>query len=168
MRVPILILLLALALPAAARAAERPTEPFRAEHVELREHLRHIDEAVESLGTLAPEQRAKRMAWITAFLDEHVLAHAGWEERVLYPLVDARTTSGKHPFTETMRYEHGVVGRWLGELKTLRDAAPFARVAHRLLGLLAAHFEEEEEVLLPVLDGSMTREEFERAVRGGH
>jgi hypothetical protein len=47
------------------------------------------------------------------------------------------------------------------------DAAAFVRRADNLLGLIWAHFEEEEMVLLPVLDETMTPEQFEREV-GGH
>jgi hypothetical protein len=66
-----------------------------------------------------------------------------------------------------MRYEHTIVGRWIDELAAMAagptlDAKAFARKSDRLLGLIAAHFEEEEEVLLPILDRATTREELEK------
>lgn len=106
------------------------------------------------------------MSMVVKFLDEHIRKHAEWEEAHLYPAVDKRTTAGTHPFTESMRYEHRIVGRSIDQLAAMaKDPAPnatvFARSADRLLGLIAAHFEEEEEVLLPILDKAMTKEQFE-------
>jgi hypothetical protein len=66
-----------------------------------------------------------------------------------------------------MRYEHRIVGRWIGELRAEADkpkieAAKFARRTDNLLGLIWAHFEEEEEVLLPFIDNGMSKVQFER------
>ena len=101
------------------------------------------------------------------FFRDHLLAHAEWEERVLYPAVDRRASGSGHAFTSSMRYEHRIVGRWIGELEAMAASRPpdvvaFARRTHNLLGLVSAHFEEEEEVLLPILDRTMTAEEFKR------
>jgi hemerythrin-like domain-containing protein len=68
-----------------------------------------------------------------------------------------------------MRHEHKIIARQLDDLalEVLRsspDAKRFARHADNLLGLIAAHFENEEEVLLVILDASMTAEEFRRAI----
>jgi len=104
-----------------------------------------------------------------SFFEKHIKPHAEWEERVLYPIVDRLAGGGPNAFTATMRYEHRVVGRWIAELraesdKPAIDAAKFARRTDNLLGLLWAHFEEEEEVLLPLIDKGMTKAEFEREV----
>ena len=61
-----------------------------------------------------------------------------------------------------MRYEHGVVGRWIGELaqeakRPAPDVKAFTRRTDNLLGLLEAHFEEEEHVLLPILERHPSR-----------
>ncbi len=109
------------------------------------------------------------MASIAGFLQDHILAHAKWEESVLYPVVDRLARSGPEPFTATMRYEHGIVGRWIAELaaeakRPAPDVDAFARRTDNVLGLLAAHFEEEEEVLLPLLDRSLSPAEFRREI----
>ena len=57
--------------------------------------------------------------------------------------------------------------RWIGELGAMAkspsaDAQAFTRRADNLLGLVRAHFESEEDVLLPVLDRTMTPEQFRR------
>lgn len=112
------------------------------------------------------------MLKITKFFKEEIKPHAEWEERKLYPAVDKRATKGPEIFTATMRYEHKVVARWIEQLDTLAtsktaNAALFTRKTDQLLGLLYAHFEEEEEVLLPILDKSMTPAEFKEEIFSG-
>lgn len=157
---------LVLSLSAAASAADLPTAPFRQEHVEIKEHLRHIDEMTGALPARKREEQRRTMGDIAKFLHEHIGEHAKWEEAHLYPSVDKRTVAGPHPFTESMRYEHRIVERSIGALEKMAadpdaDAVAFARSTDRLLGLISAHFEEEEEVLLPILDKAMTKEEFD-------
>lgn len=155
--------------PAAPPGPERPTEAFRRHHVEIQEHLDHIAEWVGSLGTQTPARRAELMARTVHFLLVHIGPHAKWEEQVLYPVVDEYADGGAHAFTASMRHEHRIVGRWIEELsqeasRATPDENAFAKRAHELLGLLRAHFETEEEVLLPILDRAMTPEEFRRRV----
>lgn len=158
---------LALAAGGSALASTRPTEPFRQEHVEVKEHLAHIDQMIGSLSTAEPSAQRRTMAMVAKFLDEHIRKHAEWEEAKLYPAVDKRTHEGIYPFTASMRYEHRIVGRGIDDLASRAqtetiDAIAFARAADRLVGLIQAHFEEEEEVLLPILDATMTQEDFEK------
>lgn len=158
--------------PSAGLAADRPSEGFRKEHVEIKTHLDHVKTWAGELPTLSEADRVKRMNAIVGFFQQHIKPHAEWEEKVLYPAVDKRACTGAEPFTATMRFEHGVVGRWIEELaaeakKPKPDATAFARRTDNLLGLLLAHFEEEEEVLLPILDKSMTAEQFEQEIGGG-
>ena len=165
MRLAASTLVLALATPAAF-AGDLPTAPFRREHVEIKEHLGHLDAMAGALPTAKPEEQRRTMSMVAKFLHEHIRNHAEWEEAYLYPAVDKRTLAGANPFTASMRYEHRIVGRSIDALTKMAadpDSSPaaFARSTDRLLGLIAAHFEEEEEVLLPILDKSMTKEEFE-------
>lgn len=154
---------------AAGDADPRPTAPFRQEHVEIQEHLGHIRDMVGSLATARPEARAGTMKNVVQFLERHIKPHAEWEERVLYPVVDRHARAEKPPFTASMRHEHKIVGRWIEELaqeskKPSPDAVAFARRADNLLGLIWAHFEEEEQVLLPILDQKMSREQFKKEI----
>ena len=48
--------------------------------------------------------------------------------------------------------------------KATPDLEAFARRTDNLLGLLAAHFEEEEEVLLPLVEKGMSPEQFKREI----
>ena len=158
---------------AAAPAGARASEPFRQEHVGL---LAQLGEAEgKALAVLsAPEaDRAAHVHAVVHFL-EHVLApHAHVEEAVLYPAVD-RAVGAPAPFryTDTMRHDHTVVARTIGELHAFMQAgdlssaalAAFQAKALALFGLVRAHFEAEEDVLLVVLDARMDRETFVREV----
>lgn len=163
------LLLAAAALPLSAAEDSRPSAAFRAQHAEIQTHLGHLDGMLASLDAAAAEEQLETMRFVADFLDEHIRSHAAWEEAKLYPLVDARACQGAEPFSASMRHEHGIVGRGIDDLARLAaaetpDATAFARAGQRLLGVIAAHFEKEEEVFLPVLDRSMTREELEAAL----
>ncbi|MEO7994606.1 MAG: hemerythrin domain-containing protein, partial [bacterium] len=94
---------------------------------------------------------------------------AEWEEAVLYPAIDRLAGVSDPPLTATMRREHQFVGGWMAELQGFRSASPpdtasFARVADNMLSFIAAHFAVQEDVLLPVLDRTLTPEEFQREI----
>lgn len=155
-----------------ASTGDRPTAAFRAEHQEVQVHLRHVHDWVGGLRAQGPAEQKKTAQKVVAFFEKHIKPHAEWEERFLYPVVDRLAGGGANRFTSTMRYEHRVVGRWIAELraeseKPKLDAAKFARRTDNLLGLLWAHFEEEEEVLLPFIDKGMSKEQFERELGKG-
>lgn len=154
---------------AKASGGQRATDPFRLEHRDIADLLADFENQIGKLPEADREERKQTMTRVIAFLRGHVLPHAAWEERVLYPAVDRRAGSGENRFTATMRHEHAIVARWTDELareafRAEPDAVWFARRADRLLGLLQAHVENEEEVLLPVLDWTMTAEEFENEI----
>src|SRR6185312_6924529 len=100
-----------------AMTDERPTAAFRAEHREVKEHLRHVQEWVGALPTEQPPEQRKTAQKIASFFEKHIKPHAEWEERFLYPEVDKLAGGGPNLFTSTMRYEHRIVGRWTGELR---------------------------------------------------
>jgi len=144
------------------------TELFRREHAEFKTFLAGIGHQVDQLYAVSAVNPAT-LANIVQELDRHMTPHAEWEERVLYPVVDRHAGGGRPAFTASMRYEHRMIARQLAELmqeahRQAPDARRFARHADHPLGLVAAHFEAEEEVLLSLLDSSMTAEEFRREV----
>ena len=159
-----------LAAPSAV-AGELATQAFRDEHEEVRVHLAHVAESVGQLARQDRAQQRKTAEQVTVFFEKHIRPHAEWEEQHLYPVIDRLAGTGEaNRFTATMRHEHKVVGRWIDELraeleKPNPDFVAFSRRADNLLGLLSAHFEEEEEVLLPYADRKMTRAQFEQAVK---
>jgi hemerythrin-like domain-containing protein len=140
-------------------------------HAALRKELEVHKARVGDLRSASQQAAEVTMDRAVLFLDEEIRPHATWEEVKLYPLLDS-LVGGREPFTATMRCEHAVIDRWIEELavnagSTAPDVVWFARSADRLFGLIEAHFEEEEEVLLPILERSYeTADEFERAVGG--
>src|SRR5512133_2204600 len=138
-------------------------------HAALRKQLELHKAEVGDLDGASREAAKVTMDRAVLFLDEEIRPHANWEEVKLYPLLDSMV-GGREPFTATMRWEHAIIDRWIEELavhaaSTAPDVVWFARSADRLFGLIEAHWEEEEEVLLPILErGFETADEFERAV----
>lgn len=151
------------------RDPSRPTESLREEHFDLRARFRVVREEVGEIlrSDAAAQQRA--MDRLVEFLRREVYPHAEWEERTLYASVDRFRPCGAEPFTSSMRHEHRIVGRWIDELARAAgaerpDALAFVRRADNLFGLIEAHMEEEEEILLPVLDRFMTADEVRREI----
>lgn len=139
-------------------AAALATQSFREEHARVKAHLDHA-------AQLTPAEALK-------FFETEIVPHAEGEEEKLYPLIDSLAgTTEKNRYTATMRHEHRIVGRWIGLLReNLRkgDKAAFAARVQNLVGLVQAHFEEEEEVLLPWADRTMSAAEFQAAMGGAH
>jgi len=150
-------------------AEELVTQPFRDEHVVIWEHLGHIQHMIEMVEGLMGEEAREPMQRVVDAYESHIASHAQWEEENLYPVVDRLAGAGDYTFTASMVHEHRIVGRWIDELRAIQtsaqpDGAVFVQKASMLLGLISAHFEVEEEVLLPVLDSQMSQEEFEHEV----
>jgi len=146
-----------------------PTAGFRRHHDELKRTLQEWTEMVDALHEASPGRQIEIMQSAVYFLKQHLLTHAAAEERVLYPAVDRLAPSGPRPFTASMRQEHRILERWVRELEgraheALPGPAAFCHRAHEVAGLLFAHFEVEEQVLLPILDRQMTPAQFEREV----
>jgi hemerythrin-like domain-containing protein len=140
-------------------------------HAALRKQLELHKEGIGDLRGASQQAAKVTMDRALLFLDEEIRPHANWEEVKLYPLLDSMV-GGREPFTAAMRREHAIIDRWIEDLavhaaSTAPDAVWFARSADRLFGLIEAHWEEEEEVLLPILERAYkTADDFERAVGG--
>lgn len=151
----------------------RPTDSFRREHVEVRRHLTQVAKRAAALPSTAPAEQPAAMSEVVAAFERHLAPHVQWEEHVLYALVDEKVATEHRPrFTASLRHEHVIIGRWIAMLRDEvaspdADVAAFVRHTDRLLGLVLAHFECEEEVLLPILDRTMTRADLARMV-GAH
>lgn len=150
------------------QSGEQPTKEFRAHHADVLEHLGHVDAMAARLTKETGDEQRQTMQRIVGFFKEHIGPHALDEERVLYPVVQRRAGEGNR-LTEVPIYEHRIVERWIADLeselaKDSPDAAAFSQKAVHLVGLLRAHFEVEEQVLLPILDTTMTPAEFKREV----
>jgi hemerythrin-like domain-containing protein len=138
-------------------AAMKSGEALCVQHSRLKERLAQVQALAGALRSSEPEAAAAAMKEVLRFLESEVRPHAEWEERVLYPLLDRRLGRAR-TFTATLRYEHRVIDRWVTDLareaaRQTPDLVAFARRTDKVLGLLEAHFEAEEEVLPPALEG---------------
>lgn len=114
---------------------------------------RRVYEWNGELGKQAPVEQAQTMKRIVGFFAQHLAPHAKWEEAHLYV---GRSPRRRRPEPVRRRCASST-GRSSGgsaSCEALRGSAPdavaFARRTDQLLGLVTAHFEAEEEVLLPV------------------
>jgi iron-sulfur cluster repair protein YtfE (RIC family) len=143
------------------RKGERATESLRRHHREGRERLAQIASLLEAIPEGSPATRTE-LAWIViASLKEDLRAHDAWEEQVHYPAVDKEVRTVSDLYTAPLRQEHRIIDRWIGELEKMAgdplfDPRAFCARGDRLLGLLEAHFEVEENVVLPILDRAKT------------
>lgn len=138
-------------------SAPRPTQPIRDEHAELFPHIEALrelgDAALTSGGNL--ESELKRSL---AFLQDHLLIHAGAEARVLYPQV--AELLGSPQATATMSRDHVEVERLTAQLAAAppSDRATIARVAYGLHAIITLHFAKEEQIYLELMDAAMSSE----------
>jgi hemerythrin-like domain-containing protein len=145
-----------------------PTEPLRAEHRDLLPHLRALDTAANEVDRWSRDEALHVLGDVVGFLRGHLVPHATAEEHVLYPAVEeAMAAPGA---TATMRADHteivGRIDRLADTVATIEERWPdgdlVRDLVHQLVGLsaiLQLHFNKEEEVLLPVLDASLSADE---------
>ena len=128
-------------------------DAIRHEHAELRKRLADVEALVAPLGVGLPDSGKVRK--VLRFFKGELNPHMDDEERVLYPDVDC-LVGGTERFTSTLRREHRIMLRWVVHLEAASergdDPRLFARRAENLIGMLYAHMETEEAVLLPLVD----------------
>lgn len=156
-------------------AEERPADQLRKDHARMGEELAGICILVNGLR---PGDDDKKPALLRAagYLEKRALPHAEAEDCFIYP--EVARLMGCHQATATMSMDHRFIDNYVrafrGEIDAAfgpngkgLDAEAIARImaaAHRLDGLLRAHFEKEERIFLPLLETKMTAEELRRRV----
>ena len=87
--------------------------------------------------------------------------HIVWEEEILFPVFENRTGMRETGPTAVMRMEHRQIEQYLGSIHDAlsRGDAQTDEFEGRLLEVLTAHNEKEENVLYPWIDDSVTEEE---------
>lgn len=135
-----------------------PLQSLRERRAQIRARLEQVDALAQTLSRGAGvDDLPGTVARIVSVLEDEIRPYLEWEGRILHPIIDKFACEGPAAFSASMQHEHVVVGRWIDELSTSArearaDARAFVRRTDRLLGLLAAHFEVEDEIFLPVLD----------------
>ncbi len=126
-------------------------------HAELKRHVEELTTRVRALGDLSSDEQQAAMTAIAGALDEKLRTQNDWEERALYPIIDARTTCAGVAMSAVMKIEHARMAQSLDVLSELArapapDARRFSQVFERLVGLLLGHLEVEDRALLPLLE----------------
>ncbi len=145
----------------------RPTDALRADHAKILAALQALASRIEKLhesGTLEQLALARE---VLDFVNRQVAPHARAEEYTLYPAADWAAGEGSR-MTEVPRFEHQLVTRRCQALeKAISAGSPSGKLMHLcygILGLVAAHFQVTEEVLLPYLDKAFDGPRFEKEV----
>src|SRR5215831_80732 len=148
-------------------ASPRPTDSLRAEHARLLATLHGLGERIEKLHEEATLDQLALAREVITFVNRNVAPHARAEEYTLYPAADWAAGEGSH-LTDIARYEHQIVSRRCQALeKAISAGVPAGKLMHLcygILGLVAAHFEVTEGVLLPYLDKAFDSTKFEKEV----
>jgi iron-sulfur cluster repair protein YtfE (RIC family) len=163
------VIFLFLGSPTGNLAGLRPTERFRAHHERFRGQIEQLTFYIDTLHEISETRQMEIMAAVMAILRDDFQLHARQEEQFLYPAVDRFARAGTHPFTALLRHDHRIIDRWIEDLdrissEPMPDHTRFCRRLERLLGLLEAHLDAEDAVMLPILDRSMTPAQFRREI----
>lgn len=149
--------IVALSTMTAAEVDEWHSKMYREEHTELNARLNDIENELQQLGKKDPQQQEKVMRDLAKKINDNWEEHSKWEEKMLYPAIDNYTQCRDYPFTTTHRLEHTIIRRWISELQQLSnqgraEVQKFVLKGIELIGLLHAHRETEEKVLLPIFN----------------
>lgn len=141
------------------------TGPLRAQHADLMAELGRLEALLEELLSPDGADAGEIMTSVVDFVKLQVRPRAQWEEAVLYEAIDRLLGPADLPFTATMRREHELVGAWVQQLDAIRAELPprkrrFALIAAGMLAFIRAHFQVQEDVLLPILDRNLTSDQF--------
>ena len=130
----------------------RPTEPFRQEHVALLEHIEHIRLTAREVPRLSPDERSAVVARVLAFLQQTLLPHARAEEAVLYP--EWAELVGYPDAAVPMVHDHEAIAARIERLAATApdDVDALQELLYGLHALIVVHFHKEEDIQLPVFD----------------
>lgn len=132
----------------------RPTEPFRHEHEQLREHIEHLSQAAREMPQLSAEERDALRARVIDFLQGTLLPHARAEEEILYP--EWAKLVGFADAAVPMVHDHEAI---VARVERLRAADPadvdaLQELLYGLHALISVHFRKEEDLQLPAFDAA--------------
>jgi len=123
-------------------------------------HHRRLINTLGNLSSRVGDDVAHTPELLT-YLWEHLVPHAQGEEATLYQR--AATLPGGGPLVSSMIGEHRAIVERIRELSILfetKEDAELQHVLRSLLELIYAHFQKEEEALIPLLHQHLTSTEF--------
>lgn len=130
---------------------------IKAEHRNLERQVARLQQMAGALPSVLATERPKIYQRLVDGFKRYLQPHAEWEERVLYPLADGKVNSEDFQVTAALRVEHQIMERWIDDLeKMLVDSHPdpddFSIKTQQLIGLVKAHFEVEEAIIIPLVE----------------
>jgi len=131
-------------------------------------HHRKLISAIDDLGKRVEDDILNTPELLT-YLWEALIPHAQGEEVTLYKR--AETLPGGHTLVRPMISEHETIVQRLDELGRLferKEDAEFQKTLHSLLQLIHEHFQQEEDVLTPLLQQHLSPEEFGTLIEEAH
>lgn len=146
----------------------RCTEELKREHVHIKVALRILEAMAGRLergASLPPSDPEALLEFLSVYADQ---CHHAKEEDCLFPALLAKGMPKEGGPIGIMYEEHvtgrGFVGRLREAVAGLRSgtggaAAKFATAARGYVGLLREHIEKEDDMLFPMADDSMSRDE---------
>jgi iron-sulfur cluster repair protein YtfE (RIC family) len=132
----------------------RPTEPFRAEHAQLVEHIDHLRDAARAIPTLDLSDRTMLVRTMLRFLQRTLVPHARSEERVLYP--EWAQLVGFADGARPMVHDHDAIVERIEQLAATdpADVETLQELLYGLHALITVHFRKEEDIQLAAFDAA--------------
>jgi iron-sulfur cluster repair protein YtfE (RIC family) len=131
-------------------------------------HHRRLIGTIDTLGRSVEDDILNAPELLT-YLWEALIPHAQGEEVTLYKR--AEMLPGGHTLVRPMISEHQTIVQRLDELGRLferEEDAELQKTLHSLLQLIYEHFQQEEDVLTPLLQQHLSPEEFGTLIKEAH
>jgi hemerythrin-like domain-containing protein len=135
--------------------------------VHLADDHARMDRLCEEVCRCVDDGELERAEHTFAELSSQLRAHHGVEEKILYPLYEARAWREARA-TQVLRYEHRSIEETLermGAALAEQDVARFRDGFARLHAILPIHHLKEEQVLYAAIDGVLSGAERDELVR---
>jgi hemerythrin-like domain-containing protein len=122
----------------------RDIERFIDQHDETLEQLALMEEWVERLPEETASEQKSTVEHVLGYIEQYIVGHIAWEEEHVLGVIDEGTA-------DVLKREHRYIIACAKLLRAERAPRGFRRRAFKLIGLIEAHFQVEEAVLVPML-----------------
>ena len=144
---------------------------LREDHRRLLPGIANLKETADLLFLAPVEHAIDETLQIEQFINHHLLPHARAEEQVFYAAVSRAL--GASEATDLMLRDHAEIERLAAELSELRSELTPAiitdeqrrrlrRLLYSIYAVLNLHLAKEDEILVPLLQQKLGREEAEQ------
>ena len=156
-----------------------PLEVLRRHHQDILKEMDVLEAAAEGIDAARPEASSNALRRAVAFLRDDLRPHAAGEEHSLYPAIEPIVKEHGRalaPMEMAHLYLEDATARFAIDVGRLLDsdlppvqrqalAARIRRTAQALKAVLTLHLREEDELLLPLAEKHLSKEQQEDIVR---